>query len=182
MEIIMAKKATVSVIAPHNTVEANTSLYRIGLIDRQVDSIEAALAAEVARLRREADQQTADLIAERAGRIAGLESFATANRDVILVGDKKSLELSAGVIGWRFTPTKVVLAKGGEEKALETLHGLKLRKYIRVQESVNREALLEDRPVIKGIKYQQTEKFFVEAKTVTDPEASTNVVALSVAA
>lgn len=179
----MAKKSGIrTILIPQTVVEANNSLFRIGEIDRLIDTIETALATEIARLRKEADEKTARFIAEREGRFIGLEQFAEANRATLLPTEKKSVELSAGTIGWRFTPCKVTLGKGGEQKAIATLKELFCKQYIRTKESLDKESLLKDRPPVPGIKYTQREEFFAEAKTIPNQVASENVIILSQAA
>lgn len=173
----MAKKPILAV--PKNTLEANASLYRIGTIDRDIADIETSLAAAIATLQNEAVAKLKSLVDERKDRLVGLEQFAVDNRADILADGRKSVELAAGVIGWRMTPLKVVLARGGEKKALETLKRLRLQKYIRTKESLDKQSLLRERPEITGIRYVQREAFFAEAKTDIPPEAAANVIALA---
>ncbi len=85
-------------------------------------------------------------------------------------------------MGWRWTPPKVHTGKGSDAKALATMKkDPALEQYVRAEESLDKEALLRDRPAITGIKYTQTENFFIEPDpSINDPEASTNVVRLVV--
>lgn len=180
----MARKPKVerNPIIPANTFESNTSLFRIGSLERRIDGIEAGFTAEVERLRKEADTRIAGLLAERENRIAGLEIYVNENRNILFTSDRRLVEFSGGTFGWRWTPPKVTLARGGEKKSLETLKRFKLKKYIRVKESIDRESLLRDRPEVPGITYTQREEFYVKPKIGISPEASENVVVLAVAA
>lgn len=174
----MARKARRVIIAPASLAEVNKDLFRLGSVDRLIASIENTFAEEVARLRKAADAKLASLVTEREDLMTGINLFADANRASILEADKKSVELSAGVIGWRFSPTKVEFGRGGAEKALATIKGLELKKFIRVKESVDKEALLRDRPVIEGIRFTQKEEFFCEPSidTENDPTAASTAV------
>lgn len=173
-------RSPVSIPVPSDTLEANAVLFRVSALARNIESIEAQYSEAVAKLRKTADAKIAPLATEREQISLGLQIFADANREKLLSGDEKTVRLSAGSFGWRFTPPKVTLAKGGEEKAIETIKGLKLKGYIRIKEALDKEALLRDRPVIAGIKYRQKEEFFLSPDpVVNDVVASTNVVRLA---
>jgi phage host-nuclease inhibitor protein Gam len=184
MEAIMARKTrhTPVLSVPADVNEANDSLFRIGALDRSISAIESEYAEAVASLRAEADREAKALLTEREDRITGLNLYATTYRTKLLSGDRKSVKLTGGTFGWRMTPPKVALAKGGEEKALLKIKALGLTQYVRVKESVDREALLKDRPVIPGVSYTQREEFFVEASVDTDPEAAATAAAIDSAA
>jgi phage host-nuclease inhibitor protein Gam len=94
------------------------------------------------------------------------------------LGDKKSVEFSFGTFGWRWTPPKVELQKLTEEALIALLKKLKMKRFVRVKESLDKEALLKERPEISGVKYTQREEFFVEVKTNPEEEASQNVIDL----
>lgn len=167
------------VVVPTTSLEANASLRRIGDLDRAIADIELSLEARIAILRAQAVNKAAALVAEREDRIEGIRQYASVYRAVILKDGKKCVELPAGVFGWRFTPPKVSLARGGEKRAFEILKRLQLTRYIRTKESLDRELLLRDRPVINGINYTQREEFYVTATPATEPEAIENVVILA---
>ncbi len=179
----MAKKSRRIITVPASLAEANTSLFRVGAIDRSVSAIENGLSEAIARLREEAEAGSAPLLSERDDLATGLKLFAEANRATLLENDRKSVRISAGVFGWRWTPTKVQFLRGGAKKVLEAIKELKLKKYLRVKESVDKEALLKDRPEIPGVKYVQSEEFFFEpaSETVTEPVAD-NVAVFAKAA
>ena len=174
----MAKKSRRIITVPASLVEANTSLFRIGAIDRSVSAIESELSEAIARLREEAEARSAPLLSERDDLATGLKLFDETNRATLLENDRKSVRISAGVFGWRLTPTKVQFLRGGAKKVLEAIKELRLKKYLRIKESVDKEALLKDRPVITGVKYVQREEFFLEpaSEAVTDPKVPENVV------
>jgi phage host-nuclease inhibitor protein Gam len=173
-------KSAVSIPVPSTTTEANAVLYRVGELNRSVEMIEADYAEAVAKLRRDTDAHIAPLATEREQLSLGLHIFADTNRTTLLSGDTKTVQLSAGAFGWRFTPPKVTLGRGGEGKAIQTIKELKLKGYIRTKESLDKEALLRDRPVVAGIKYMQKEEFFLDpSPVVNDAEAGSNVVRLA---
>jgi phage host-nuclease inhibitor protein Gam len=180
LEAEMANKSRKQklIVVPKDTIEANASLYTIGTLDREIKEIEAKLSSEIALLREVASKKTKALAEERKSRLAGLEEFASNNRTTLLLGDKKSVEFSFGTFGWRWTPPKVELQKLTEEALIALLKKLKMKRFVRVKESLDKEALLKERPEISGVKYTQREEFFVEVKTNPEEEASQNVIDL----
>ena len=171
------------IIIPSTTADANQVLFRLGELSRLADAVESEFADVVAELRAIADQRLAPVLEERKSAMISLELFADANRATLLVEGEKTVKLSAGNFGWRWTPFKVTLAKGGEQKALETIKSLRLKRYIRIKETLDKESLLKDRPIIQGIRYTQKEEFFVDpAPAVDDARASDNVVCLKAVA
>ena len=168
----MATKPRRTVPVPASLAEANHSLFRLGALDRAVAAIESGLEEEIARLRKEAEEKSAPLLAEHADLATGLEVFARTNRETLLTRDRKSVRTSAGTFGWRTTPFRVEFLRGAD-KVLAAIKKLKLKKYIRVTESIDKKALLKDRPVIAGVKYMRREEFFyaVSSETTTDPDA-----------
>jgi phage host-nuclease inhibitor protein Gam len=172
-------RPSVSIPVPANLSEANTVLFRVSALSRSVLAIEADYVKQVTELRKAVDAKVAPLVLEREQISLGLQIFAGAHRETLLVQDEKTVRLSGGSFGWRFTPPKVTLGRGGEEKALANLRELELTDYIRIKESLDKEALLRDRPSIAGIKYTQKEEFFLDpVPAVDDAEACSNVIRL----
>ncbi len=144
--------------------EANTVLVKIGELDREMETVKTELEASMAQMREVANTEIAPMEAERERLEKSLEIFAKQHRTTLLVDEKKSVVLPGGEFGWRLPPTKVVLT-GGEKKAIETLTALDLKQYLRFNPEVNREALLEHRPAIEGVRYSQKENFYVKPET-----------------
>lgn len=151
--------------------QANAALYAIGASNRKVALIEARLAAEVAKLRKEADKEIAPLAEEISKQLIGIEMYANQHRDQLLVDGKKTVNLSFGNFGWRWTPPRVSAGRGGDAKVLERVKALNLSQYIRTKEELDKEALLRDKPEIAGVKYTQREEFFVDPKPLGDEHA-----------
>lgn len=156
-------------IAPlfRDSDEAAIGLARYGSLEREITRIENELAEKVAGLREKADTQLAPLQTELTTTLLGLEAFAKRLRLTLPIG-QKTIRLSAGDLGWRIgNPT--VFLKGKVDviitriKAISSAH---TKKYVRTKESLNRPALLQDRPQIDGIKYTLgKERFYVTARS-----------------
>lgn len=150
--------------------EANAILGDIGCITRKIESIENALEAAVAALREKANKEIAPLALLEKQKTAQLTLFAESNRTSLLDDKKKSIVLPAGEFGWRYAPPKVTFGKGGAKKVLELLQSLRLKNYIRTTYEVDREALLRDRPSVKGVKYSQDELFYINPNAEGTPD------------
>ena len=165
----MSRAKKVFTVPPiQNIDEANGTLHIVGILVRSIATIERELAEKVAILRQEADATIKPLEVQVADHVVNIELYAVKHRQDLLMGGKKTVTLTSGVFGWRLTPSKVTAGRGGDKKILEILKGLELTKYIRSVESLDKEALLKEKPKIPGVRYTQKEKFFVEPKTAVE--------------
>jgi phage host-nuclease inhibitor protein Gam len=128
------------------------------------------LEARIAELRERANKEVAPLAVELRQKTTQIELFAESNRASLVGEEKKSIVLPAGEFGWRFTPPKITFGKGGAKKVLALLQSLRLKEYIRTTYEVDREALLRDRPQVKGVKYTQDELFYIKPHTEKEPD------------
>ncbi len=164
---------------PASLTEVNTLLFKIGECERELNNIKTTLEAEVAEVRSNAELAAAPLQEEHKRCVKALQTYATANRKTLLVGDKKSLVLTGGEFGWRLPPTKVTFARGGAEQVIKNLETMELTQYLRYITEVDREALLRDRPAVSGVKYSQKEGFFVKPASNKVPESFPGVASLA---
>ncbi len=178
--LYMAKKAArvATVVTPKDLSEVNSLLGEIGHIDRALAREKIRLEAAFDRLRKESAERLMEAVVRRTDAVKAIGRFARKNREKILPEDRKSLELSAGTIGWRFDPWKVVL--GSEENSILTwLQTHRVERFIRRKVELNREQLLTEKPEdIPGIRFEQKERFFVEPKTEAVPEAVHSIVSI----
>ena len=176
-EVTMVRTRSPIVPVLNSLAEANAVLKDIGQHARLIDATERELEAKIALLRDQANKEIAPLEAQLKQKTKQLELFAESNRETLVDGDKKSVVLPAGEFGWRITPPKVTFGKGGAKKVLALLQSLKLKDYIRTISEVDREALLRDRPQVKGVKYTQDELFYIKPHTEKEPDLYPGAVA-----
>ncbi len=157
-------------LVPTSLAEVNYILDKIGRWQRQIEWVTMNLEAKVAKLREEASVEASPYEKEIKQLTASLLAYATAHRSTLLASGKKSVVLPGGELGWRMSPPKVTFGRGGAEKAKETIERLGLSQYLRTIVEPNKEALLADRPVIAGVKYSQTEGFYVKPASGKEPE------------
>ncbi len=116
---------------------------------------------EITRLETEINDITAAAIDERKDRISelrsiietlshGVQSWCEVNRDVLCVKGK-TVNLTTGEVSWRVRPPKVSLR--GMDKIIETLKTQRgMKRFIRIKEEVNKDAILADPKAVADIK------------------------------
>jgi len=140
----MARKAkTITVEAPETMAEADQYLRDIGQLNIQLRDIDTDLREGTAKLKQEAEDQAAPLRADVESKWLGLQSWAQANRKRMTNGGK-TIRLPSGSISWRVLPPKVTL-KGVDDIVALLRSTKKWKKFLRIKESVDKEAMLKDK-------------------------------------
>jgi phage host-nuclease inhibitor protein Gam len=135
---------------PQNRDECAEMINQIGRISRQIAGTQAAMNDEIAAV---TDRYTGMVTPQEAilkQLQEGVQAFCEANRlELTQNGKIKSAEFVTGTVQWRQRPPSVTLK--GVETVIETLKNLKLSKFIRTKEEVNKEAILLEPAKVKGI-------------------------------
>lgn len=143
-------KSQANVFVCQNKMQAMEAITEVGNSQR-----------EITRLETEINDITATAIDERKDRIDelrgvietlshGVQSWCEVNRD-LLCKKGKTVNLTTGEVSWRVRPPKVNLR--GVDKLLEMLKGdRKLKKFVRVKEEINKDAILADPKAVQDIK------------------------------
>jgi phage host-nuclease inhibitor protein Gam len=137
-------------------------------IDR--DALLVAMDSELQAIRTKYEERIGTLGADIDVELLLAEAWAQDHKAEF--GDKKSIELVHGTIGYRTGNPAVVTRKGVTWKAaLQLFVRRRLMKYIRRTYALDREAILRDRETLGGAKLaelglsiEQAETFFVEPK------------------
>jgi len=155
----MPKRAVVAV--PKSLDEAAQFLAQIGKEQRATDEIQSGLNAAVDKLKTQAMASVEPHQKKVSQLVEGLFAYAEAHRDELTDGGKrKTVEVPTGIFGWRMTPPAVSLRD--VESILESLKSLKLKRFIRTKEEVDKEAMLKEPDVaktVKGVSIGQHEEF-----------------------
>lgn len=162
-----AKKVSLplAVAVPETLAEANMLLVKLGEYERELTATALTLEAAITGAKEAANQIAGPIEMAYAATEKALLTFATRERKSLLSESKKSVILPGGEFGWRTTPGKVTISKATAGSIIDNLKNLGLTKYLRVTTEVDREALLKDRPVLFGVRYTKTEKFYVKPAT-----------------
>ncbi len=161
---IRITKNAAMVAAPQNIDQANEIITRIGTAERKIRQIENGMNVALATVKLECEEKAAPWRKEIADLTAGLKIWCDANRRSLTQdGRKKTADLPAGKIGWRMRPPRCLVRDTDE--VIAHLHAMNLERFLRHQETVNKEALLgeaETARKIPGITILQEEDFFVQ--------------------
>lgn len=176
----MAKKRTRVTAAmagvPADLEAANTLLGEIGTLQRQIDRIDLDLSEAVAALKKKAGDDAKPLADQVKAKVAALMAFATANRETIIPAGRKSVALSQGTIGFRLGNPTVKVAKGQDDAVIATFERLGLKKLLRHETTIDKEAILREPGTIQGlagIGVAQVETFYVKPLDVASEQAVT---------
>ncbi len=136
---------------PQSEDECTSAIRRLGEQRREVRRIEADMNDKLAAIRAESNEEAEPFKQACKNLIAGIESYCAAHRKRLTHGGKiKTALFSAGEVKWRTRPPKVSIR--GTEAVLDALRDRGLTRFIRVAESVNKEAILADPSAVAGIK------------------------------
>ncbi|MDP3143260.1 MAG: host-nuclease inhibitor Gam family protein [Candidatus Omnitrophota bacterium] len=170
----VVKKTVVAV--PKSLDEAAQFLAEIGQEQRATNKIQSGLNAKVDELKAKAmvdDEPHQKKISQL---VEGLFAFAEAHRDELTDGGKrKTVELLTGSFAWRMTPPAVSFRD--VKSILKSLKTLKLERFIRTKEEIDKEAMLKEPEVaktVKGVSISQHEEF-VAKPTELQVEIATQV-------
>jgi phage host-nuclease inhibitor protein Gam len=135
---------------PQNRDECAELINQIGRIKRQIDGIKASMNDEIAKITDHytGHATTREMILKQLQE--GVQAFCEANRiELTQNGKSKSAEFVTGTVQWRQRPPSVVIR--GSDAVLETLARLKLSRFIRTKEEINKEAILNEPAAVQGV-------------------------------
>ena len=148
---------------PQSRAEAEEFIAEIGRLQRQRTRIEADMNDKIAATKQAFEAQAQPLGMDIKQLSAGLQIWAEANRVALTNNGKvKFAMLASGKINWRMRPPKVSLR--GKDKIIEACKRLKLTRFIRTVEEINKEAMLAEQDTAKaidGVTITQGEDFVI---------------------
>lgn len=160
----VTKAKTAAIVAPQTIAEADEALARLGEAQRAIARLEAGMNDALDKVKATFAEQAEPHQLQAAELTAGLAAFAAANRKSLTGGNKtKQVKLNAGIIGWRCAPPSIAFKRGFKIDAIvAALKEMKLKRFIRVTETPNKEAMLEE-PEIAATVSGVTVKTGIEA-------------------
>ncbi len=163
---------------PQTRDEADTLLGEIGALSREIERIDADLNDKVALAKEAAKAQVTPLADSIKAKFAALTSWGEANKSELLDGKRRSITMTHGTVGWRWGNPAVKVGKGQEDAVVKTLARLELGSLLRVETSLDREAILKNPDAIEGIaglSIERVESFFVKPLDVSTEQTATVV-------
>lgn len=150
----MTKKKSIKkevITIPASVQEAIEDEGRIGMLQRRINRINNVLDNNVQRLTQKAAEKIAPRQEEIVRLAEGIFIFAQAHRKELTEDEtKKTIDWSTGQIMWRWNPYSVDYRN--KKATIAALKAKELDRFIRIEEEINKEAILQEKEVVKDIK------------------------------
>ncbi|EAA7373003.1 host-nuclease inhibitor protein Gam [Salmonella enterica subsp. enterica] len=143
-------KAAAASYTPQSREQVSIDIKKIGDIQRELTRIEADANDQIAVIMNQNTPKIEALRAELDVLQKGVQTWCEANRSSITKGSSKTANLITGEVAWRTKPDSVSIK--GAELVLEALKKLKLDRFIRRKEEINKDAILADKKAVENIK------------------------------
>ncbi|HEA0272886.1 TPA: host-nuclease inhibitor Gam family protein [Salmonella enterica] len=143
-------KAAAASYTPQSKEQVSIDIKKIGDIQRELTRIEADANDQIAVIMNQNTPKIEALRAELDVLQKGVQTWCEANRSSITKGNSKTANLITGEVSWRTKPDSVSIK--GVELVLEALKKLKLDRFIRRKEEINKDAILADKKAVENIK------------------------------
>lgn len=169
------KKAKAIGRVPQNREEAVASIGRIGSLRREILAQKVAVDEGVRLLGEAMEREIAPLAEELAELERGVQIWCEANRALLTNDNRvKFHDFGTGRVNWRALPPKVTIK--GVDVVIEAIKKLGLRRrFLRIKEEVNKEAMLADavtaRKIIGVTISSDGEDFLIEPLEITGPSS-----------
>lgn len=156
---------------PLTREKAETVLREVAELTIERNTAKLAMDGEITAIKSKYDTDLVRLAAEIDQKVALLESWAASNPDQF-PKDRKSIRMTAGVLGYRLgTPKLKKLVRHTWEAVLEKVKAVGRSEWLRVKEDLNKEQIISDyqqgiatSAELKavGCEVDQDESFFVD--------------------
>ncbi|ELY4479062.1 host-nuclease inhibitor Gam family protein [Salmonella enterica] len=143
-------KAAAASYTPQSKEQVSIDIKKIGDIQRELTRIEVDANDQIAVIMNQNTPKIEALRAELDVLQKGVQTWCEANRNSITKGSSKTANLITGEVAWRTKPDSVSIK--GAELVLEALKKLKLDRFIRRKEEINKDAILADKKAVENIK------------------------------
>ncbi|PCJ57871.1 MAG: hypothetical protein COA65_09000 [Rhodospirillaceae bacterium] len=142
--------------------EAEALLAQVGEQQRLVGVIEATRDNHLTAIKKKASEELAPLRKNLTAMTKRLTMWGEKHRAEICRAGSKTAVLSTGELIWRLDPTKVSIKDSAA--VMKRLKELRLNLFIRIRESIDKEAMLKDREkaeAVEGVTFVQSEQLEV---------------------
>ena len=148
---------------PQSRDEAVEAIARIGVLQRERERIQTRMNDELAVLKEKFEEEARPHADEIHRLTEGVRLWCEVHRQELTHGGKvKHANMSSGEVKWRMRPAKVTLRN--IEGVIERLKEFGLKRFLRVKEEVNKDAILAEQEAVKhvqGITITKGEDFVI---------------------
>lgn len=143
-------KATAQAYVPQTKDEVVADIRTIGDLQRDLVRQQTEMNDAIAEITDKAAPAIEEMKKRLSSLQAGVQSWCEAHRAELTNGGKvKSANLITGEVQWRQRPPSISIR--GADSVLDALKNLKLDRFIRTKEEINKEAMLNEPAVVRGI-------------------------------
>lgn len=147
----MAGKRLKTPVVKLNREDAEAALGRVGENLREIQRIELEASEQIEAIKSAAKQRTDNLAKAVKADFVALTGWAAENREQLLADGRRTIPMTHGQVGWRWSPPAVKVKADDEPAVVATLQRLKLDHLLRTRVELNREAILEEPGAVEGI-------------------------------
>ncbi len=166
----MAKEKKRPIVVPKSIEEVSLFVSEIGKCQRKLEQIQTRINEDIEQIKTRAVQISLPLQETIDELFKSIYVFARAHRSMLTDGGKrKRVDLLTGSIFWQLNPPAVSLRNVKKVIALCKRH--RLKRFIRVKEELDKEAMLKEPEMasrIKGVRIGQKEQFVVKPAEVVE--------------
>lgn len=143
-------KAAAALYVAQSKTEVIDGIKTLGDLQRKLTRTETEMNDQIAAVTQYHSPEMERLKAEIASFQTGIQTWCEANRkELTQDGKTKTVNLTTGEIVWRNRPPSCTIK--GVESVMEALKKLKLTRFIRSKEEINKEAILNEQDAVKNI-------------------------------
>lgn len=135
---------------PQSKDQVVADIKTIGDLQREITKLEAGMNDRIAEITEEYSGPLNEMKKRLTALQSGVQSWCESHRaELTNDGKVKSANLITGEVQWRIRPPSVTIR--GADAVLDNLRNLGLLRFIRTKEEVNKEAMLNEPDVVRGV-------------------------------
>ena len=144
------KKPAATARVPQTRDDVAADIRILGDLQREQQALVAQMNEQIAAITA-ASQPHIDELGQQIDALqSGVQTWCEAHRDELTQGGKvKTADFITGEVAWRTRPPSVRVR--GQDVVLDTLRRMRLERFIRVKEEVNKEAILNEPEAVRGV-------------------------------
>lgn len=173
---VKPKLKAIAMPAAQSQDEVDLMIGKIGEAQRKIESIDAELTAEIANLQAKAKDKIEPLKVRVGEYLQAIMAWAQANKDNLTKDGRRTITVSQGAFGWRWSPPAVKVKRNCLESVVEALRARRLKKLLRITTELDKEAILRTPDLvakIPNIEVRQDELFYVKPLKVESEMTAT---------
>lgn len=172
-------KAVAAVQVPQSQDDCAQQLRELGDQRRELERQQTLMNDEIAAVTARYQPSIEEMCTKVRATFAGVQGWCEANRHAITrQGEVKTANLVTGEVGWRANPPSCNVR--GEDTVIAALKGRGMQEFVRVKETVNKEAVLSTCMAARTISDEEAARDQDKASVLNAARALINLTGLNV--